>query len=57
MYRDDYGVRALQSIVDMVKVMDFALADGKVSALRTLRSRKFCKLTKDEFRSSNANRC
>ncbi|XP_065058620.1 protein tyrosine phosphatase domain-containing protein 1-like [Rhopilema esculentum] len=28
---DDYGVRALQSIVDMVKVMDFALADGKVA--------------------------
>eukprot|EP00794_Sanderia_malayensis_P006955 gene6955-7736_t len=28
---DDYGVRALQSILDMVKVMDFALADGKVA--------------------------
>jgi len=28
---DDYGVRALQSIVDMVKVMDFALMNGKVA--------------------------
>ena len=29
-YRNDYGVRSLQSILDMVKVFDFALSKGKV---------------------------
>jgi len=28
---NDYGVRSLQSILDMVKVMDFALSNGKVA--------------------------
>ena len=28
--RNDYGVRSLQSILDMVKVMDFAISKGKV---------------------------
>ena len=28
---DDYGVRSLPSILDMVKVMSFALQQGKVS--------------------------
>ncbi|XP_033095754.1 protein tyrosine phosphatase domain-containing protein 1-like [Anneissia japonica] len=28
---DDYGVRALPSILDMVKVMDFAVQEGKVA--------------------------
>lgn len=30
--RNDYGVRSLESILDMVKVMSFALKGGKVSA-------------------------
>ena len=34
--RDDYGVRALQSILDMVKVMDFALLEGKVCKMFSL---------------------
>jgi len=29
-FRNDYGVRSLQSILDMVKVFDFALSNGKV---------------------------
>ena len=28
--RNDYGVRSLESILDMVKVMSFALQEGKV---------------------------
>ena len=28
--RQDYGVRSLESVLDMVKVMDFALQEGKV---------------------------
>ena len=31
--RNDYGVRSLESILDMVKVMSFALMNGKVSHL------------------------
>jgi len=31
--RNDYGVRSLESILDMVKVMSFALTKGKVHAL------------------------
>ena len=30
-FRRDYGVRSLESILDIVKVMDFALQDGKVN--------------------------
>ena len=30
-YRNDYGVRSLESILDMVKVMSFAITEGKVS--------------------------
>ena len=29
--RNDYGVRSLESILDMVKVMSFALKEGKVT--------------------------
>ena len=29
--RNDYGVRSLESILDMVKVMSFALQEGKVT--------------------------
>ena len=31
--RNDYGVRSLESILDMVKVMSFALTNGKVCIL------------------------
>ncbi|EDV25221.1 uncharacterized protein TRIADDRAFT_56940 [Trichoplax adhaerens] len=30
-HEDDYGVRSLHSILDMVKVMDFAIQEGKVA--------------------------
>ena len=33
--RNDYGVRSLESILDMVKVMSFALQEGKVIHSRT----------------------
>ena len=33
--RNDYGVRSLESILDMVKVMSFALQEGKVIYSRT----------------------
>ena len=29
-FRQDYGVRSLESVLDIVKVMDFALQNGKV---------------------------
>ena len=35
-FRQDYGVRSLESILDIVKVMDFALQNGKVSNSQTV---------------------
>lgn len=40
--RNDYGVRSLESILDMVKVMSFALTKGKVIQLHPLLSELMC---------------
>lgn len=35
-FRQDYGVRSLESVLDIVKVMDFALQNGKVCYFQTI---------------------